>query len=167
MDTRLRAVYTRRSVRDYTKDPIGESELHELLEAAMAAPSANNRQPWQFVVVRERRTLDKLAEVHPYAKMLAKAPLAIAVCGDPGVSDWWVQDCSAATENLLIAAAGLGLGGVWIGCHGRTEREEAIRQALKIPQSIGVLSLISLGHPAESAEERTRYEGQRIHLETW
>lgn len=167
MHQSLSALYRRRSIRDYTSAPVEERELRELLEAAMAAPSANNRQPWQFVVVRDRRTLDRLSQVHPYAKMIAKAPLAIAICGDPAVSDWWVQDCSAATENLLVAAAGIGLGGVWIGCHGRPDREKAVRNTLGIPASIGVLSLVSIGHPAVRTEERTRFQETRVHSESW
>ncbi len=167
MDQRLSAIYARHSVRSYTKRAVSDEELHELLEAAMAAPSANNRQPWHFVVVRNRSTLDELAAVHPYGKMLAKAPLAIVVCGDPSVSGWWVQDCSAATENILVAAAGIGLGAVWIGCHSRPEREAAVRRVLAIPESIGVLSTISIGEPERPAEARTRYDAERVRLDRW
>lgn len=167
MDQRLSALYARRSVRSYTRRPVGAEELHELLEAAMAAPSANNRQPWQFVAIRERATLDELASVHPYGKMLARAPLAIVVCGDPSVSSWWVQDCSAATENILIAAAGIGLGAVWIGCHSRPERESAVRRVLGIPDSIGVLSTISIGEPERPTEARTRYDETRVRFDRW
>ena len=167
MDQRLSAVYARRSVRSYTRRQATEQELRELLEAAMAAPSANNRQPWQFIAIRSRAILDELAAVHPYGKMLAKASIAIVVCGDPSVSDWWVQDCSAATENILIAAAGIGLGAVWIGCHGRPEREAAVRRVLGIPDSIGVLSTISIGEPEGPGEARTRYDERRVRFERW
>lgn len=167
MDERLTVIFARRSVRDYTAEEVSGSDLRGLLEAAMAAPSANNHQPWQFVVVRDRTTLDRLAALHPYGKMIAKAPLALAVCGDPGVSDWWVQDCSAAAENLLVAAAGLGLGAVWIGCHGRPDREEVARQTLGIPRSIGVLCLIAVGHPIEPPTPRTGYDERKLHAERW
>ncbi len=133
----------------------------------MAAPSANNRQPWHFVTVTDRGTLQALADVHPYAKMLPGAALCIVVCGDPSISGWWVQDCSAATENILVAAAGLGLGGVWLGCHGRPERERAIRDVLGIPNDIGVLCMISIGHPGESKEPRTQYNAARVHKNKW
>ena len=97
----------------------------------------------------------------------AGAALAIAVCGDPAISGWWVQDCSAATENILVAAAGLGLGAVWLGCHGRPEREQVIRDVLGIPQDVHVLSLLPIGHPAEEKEARTQYDPARVHADQW
>ena len=151
----------------YTDEAVPEGELQNLLEAGMAAPSASNRKPWHFVVVTDRETLAALAVAHPYGKMLARAGAAIAVCGDPGISSWWVQDCSAATENVLVAAAALGLGAVWLGSHGNPEREEAIRAVLGIPDEIGVLSLLSIGHPAEQKEPRTQYDARRVHRNGW
>ncbi len=167
MDPRLGAIFARRSIRAYTERPVSEEDIRSLLEAGMAAPSANNNQPWHFVVVRSRDVLRRLAEKHPYGKMLAGAALAVVVCGDPALSDWWVQDCAAATENILVAAAGLGLGGVWVGCHGREEREKAVRGILGIPDKLGVLSLISLGHPAEKKAPRTQYEEERVHWDRY
>jgi nitroreductase len=167
MDHRLDIIFARRSIRRYTDEPLTESDVKSLLEAGMAAPSANNRQPWHLVTVTDKRTLQDLADTHPYAKMLPGAALCIVVCGDPSLSDWWVQDCSAATENILVAAAGLGLGSVWLGCHGRPEREQAIRDILGIPQGIGVLCMISVGHPAESKEARTQYDAARVHAGRW
>ena len=167
MDTRLDIIFARRSIRRYTGEPVTEDEITSLLEAGMAAPSASNQQPWHFVVVTDKNTLKALADMHPYGKMLAHAAVAIAVCGDPSISDWWVQDCSAATENILVAAAGLGLGGVWLGCHGRPEREQAVRDALGIPKDVGVLSLLSIGHPGESREARTQYDPARVHKNQW
>jgi nitroreductase len=147
--------------------PVSSEEIRSLLEAAMAAPSANNSQPWRFVLVRDKEKLRRLSETHPHGKMLAKAALAIAVCGDPAISDWWVVDCAAATENILLAAAGLGLGGVWLGCHGRKEREEEVRRELHIPATIGVLSLVALGHPGEHKEPRTQYDPAKVRSERW
>ena len=167
MDERLHLVFSRRSIRRYTGEPVSEADITSLLEAGMAAPSASNRQPWHLVVVTDRERLRALANAHPYGKMAAEAALAIAVCGDPALSDWWVQDCSAATENILVAAAGLGLGAVWLGCHGRPEREQAIRDVLGIPQAINVLSLIPVGHPAEQKEARTQYDPARVHQDRW
>lgn len=167
MDDRLGAIFSRRSIRAYTDEPVSEADIQSLLEAGMAAPSASNRKPWHFVVVTEGVTLRALAAAHPYGKMLARASAAIVVCGDPKVSTWWVQDCSAATENVLIAAAALGLGSVWLGCHGSPERERAIRGILSIPDSIGVLSLLPIGHPAESKEARTQYDVHRVRWGRW
>jgi len=167
MDDRLAAIFSRRSIRVYTEKPVSDAEIQSLLEAGMAAPSASNRKPWHFVAVTDRETLCALAEAHPYGKMLAKAGAAIAVCGDPKVSAWWVQDCSAATENILIAAAALGLGAVWLGSHGNPERERAIRGVLGIPDATGVLSLLSIGHPAEEKESRTQYDSRRVHRNRW
>lgn len=164
----IEMILKRRSVRKYSGKPVEEAELTQLLEAGMAAPSARNRQPWQFVVVRERETLRKLSEAHPYGEMLAGAAAAIAVCGDTNAApDYWIQDCSAATENILIAAAALGLGAVWLGCHPRPERVSAIRELLGIPEHIGVLSLISIGHPAEKKAPRTQYDEAKVHKEKW
>lgn len=167
MDERLAFIFSRRSIRVYTDEPVSEGELQNLLDAGMAAPSASNRKPWHFVVVTDRETLDALAAAHPYGKMLARAGAAIAVCGDPGTSSWWVQDCSAATENILLAASALGLGAVWLGSHGNPDREEAIRTVLRIPHEIGVLSLLSIGHPAEQKEPRTQYDARRVHRNQW
>ena len=122
MDPRLLTLFSRRSVRDYTAEPVSEADLSALMEAAMAAPSANNNQPWHFVTVSDRTKLAALAEVGPYTKMLASAALAVAVCADTTASEWWVQDCSAATQNLLVGASVIGLGAVWLGIHNRSGR---------------------------------------------
>jgi nitroreductase len=167
MDPRLDIIFSRRSIRAYTDEPVSEADIQSLLEAGMAAPSASNRKPWHFVVVTDRDTLRALAAAHPFGKMIASAAVGIAVCGDPAISDWWVEDCSAATENILVAAAGLGLGAVWLGSHGRPEREVAIREILGIPERMGVLSLLSIGHPGEEKEARTQYDPARVHWGDW
>ncbi len=167
MDPRLNIVFARRSIRAYTGDLVSEADIQSLLEAGMAAPSASNRKPWHFIVTTDRDVLRALADAHPFGKMLADAAVGVAVCGDPALSDWWVLDCAAATENILIAVAGLGLGGVWLGCHGRPEREQAVRDVLGIPERIGVLSLLSIGHPAEDKEPRTQFEPGRVHRDRW
>ena len=167
MDSRLDIIFARRSIRQYTGEPVAEADIQSLLQAGMAAPSASNRKPWRFVAITDRRILEQLAHNHPYGKMLAGAALGIAVCGDPAVSDWWVQDCSAATENILLAAVALGLGAVWLGCHGRPEREQVVRDVLGIPGRIGVLSLISIGYPAEHKQARTQYDPAHVHRDRW
>jgi nitroreductase len=167
VDQRLDLIFARRSIRAYTDEPVAKEDIQALLEAGMAAPSGSNRKPWHFVVVTDKGTLGKLADAHPYGKMMRYAGLGIAVCGDPQVSEWWVQDCTAATENILIAVAALGLGGVWIGCHGHREREDAVRSVLGIPESMGILSLLSIGHPAEHKPARTQYDPGRVHRQRW
>lgn len=164
----IQTIFTRRSIRSYTAETVSEAHIETLLKAAMAAPSASNLKPWHFVVVTERQTLDRLAENHPFGKMLFEAPLCIAVCGDASISKgYWVQDCSAAAENLLLAAAALGLGAVWLGVHPGEERITAIREVLNIPETTVPLNLISVGHPAEEKEPRTQYEEARVHRERW
>ncbi|MBW2120761.1 MAG: nitroreductase family protein, partial [Deltaproteobacteria bacterium] len=131
-------------------------------------PSSNNRKPWHYVVIQQRFTLDRLAEVHPYGGMLHEAGLAIAVCADPRISpNGWVLDCSAATENILLAAPALGLGACWLGCHPYEERKASIRRVLHIPRQIEILSLVAVGHPGEDKEPRTQYDSGRIHRERW
>lgn len=168
MDKRLMFIFKRRSIREFKPLPVSEEDIKALLEAGMAAPSARNLQPWHFVVIRKREKLNKLAEIHPYADMLKQATLCIAVCADPDISPrYWVQDCSAATENILIAAANLGLGAVWLGCHPREERKNPIKKFLGIPQNIELLSLIAVGHPAEKKEPRTQFNPLKVHYEDW
>ena len=130
--------------------------------------SGSNRKPWHFVVVTERETLNRLAEAHKHAKMLNEAPLCISVCGDQGVSErFWEQDCSAATENLLLAVTALGLGAVWCGVHPRQERVKDISKILGIEAPIIPLNIIAIGHPAEEKEPRTQYDEDKVHREKW
>jgi nitroreductase len=161
-------ILARRSIRAYTDAPVSPDAVRTLLEAAMAAPSASNNQPWHFVVVTERRTLDALADAHPYGKMLTRAPLCIAVCGDTSrAARFWVQDCSAATENLLLASTALGLGAVWLGVYPLDERVGFVRRLLALPRTVTPLNLLALGHPAETKPPRTQYDATRVHRQTW
>ena len=161
-------LFARRSIRRYTSEPVTDDQVETLLQAAMAAPSAVNHRPWHFVVVRDAATRAALAAAHPYAKMVTQAPVCIVPCGDTTISpDFWVQDLSAATENILLAATGLGLGTVWCGVHPRADRAAAIRQILGIPEGIVPLCLIAVGHPDEQKEPRTQYDARRVHRERW
>ena len=163
-------ILCRRSVREYTDEPVADGDVERLLRAAMAAPSAGNQQPWHFVVVRERATLEAIARVHPYAGMLPKAPLAIVVCGQPGAGRWpdfWDQDCSAAVENVLIEAQSLGLGAVWLGVHPLAERVEGIRELLGAPDGIVPFAVVAVGWPASKKRRADRYDPARIHRERW
>jgi nitroreductase len=168
MEELLDLMVTRRSVREFTGDDVSDEQVATLLKAAMAAPSAQDLQPWHFVVVRKRKLLDKLAQVHKYAYMLEHAPLAIVVCGDEQVSErHWVEDTCTATQNLLLAATALGLGGVWISIYPKKKHQKYVHQVLDIPEHIGILCIVALGYPAEEKKARTRYDQQRVHHDGW
>ncbi len=163
------ALVTRRSIRAYTAQTISDDLIQQLLEAAMSAPSASNRQPWHFVVVTERATLDALADLLPYGKMLKQAPLAIVVCGDLGLQPegYWIQDCSAATQNILLAAHALGLGAVWLGVYPREERVAQVRTRFNLPEHAIPLCVLSMGYPAEPSGRADRYQESRVHHNRW
>lgn len=165
MDERLTFIFARRSIREFTSQPVSDRDVRALLEAAMAAPSARNSKPWHFIAVRERRVLDQLAQSHQYADPLLRATLGIVVCGVPGESEYWVQDTSAATENILLAATALGLGAVWLGIHPQPAREAHVRRVLSIPETVTPLNLIAVGHPAEEKPPRTQFDPARVHYE--
>jgi nitroreductase len=168
MSTPIDWILKRRSIRKYTTERVNNAMIKALLKAAMAAPSASNRTPWDFIVIKDRKQLDSLADAHPYGKMLYEAPLCIAVCGDTKLSElYWVQDCSAATENLLLAAIGLNLGGVWLGVYPRKKRVTQVKSILQLPPHIIPLNLIAFGHPAEKKEARTQYDETRVHDDKW
>ena len=161
-------ILSRRSIRKYAPEPISDEQIQRILEAAMAAPSASNRKPWHFVIVKNKKVLNTLAENLQYGKMLHEAALCIAVCGDTAISErFWVQDCSAATENILLAATALGLGSVWLGIYPGEDRVKMISELLRIPENIVPLSLISIGHPAENKEARTQFDKMQVHFEEW
>jgi len=166
----LEAIYGRRSIRRYTDEPVTDAEIEVLLKAAMAAPSAGNQQSWRFIVVRDRAVLDEMSVATPYSKMLAAAPLGMVVAGDtrdekhPG---YWVQDCSAAIQNLLVAAHATGLGAVWIGVHPEREREENVRRICAVPEGIVPLAMIALGHPEELKPPAERFCGDFVHYDRW
>jgi nitroreductase len=166
----MEAILSRRSIRRYTSEPVPQELIKELLEAAMSAPSAANEQPWQFVIIDDRHILDEIPRVHPYASMLKEAFWAIAVCGDLNlemVSGYWVQDCSAATQNILIAANAKELGAVWLGVYPREERVKAVQKLLGLPEHVIPLGFISIGYPAEKKPPSNRYDESRVHHNQW
>jgi nitroreductase len=168
MEDFLSLMYPRRSIRKFTDQQVTDEQLETMLKAAMAAPSAQNLRPWHFLAVRKRKLLDKLAAVHKYAYALEKAPLAIVVCGDQKVSErHWVEDTCVATQNLLLAASALGLGGVWISLYPKNKHQEYVRDLLDIPRQMGVLCVVAVGYPAEQKEEGTQYDPERVHYEKW
>lgn len=160
------ALHCRRSVRSYTDAPVSDQELNTLLDAAMIAPSAGNAQPWHFVVLTDRELLAKVPDIHPYAGMAAKAPLGIVVCAELKLEKYpgfWVQDCSAAVQNMLLAATGLGLASVWTGIYPVEERVAAFTQLLGLPEGILPLALVVLGRPQKEPESRSRFKAERVH----
>ena len=172
MNPLLKFIFDRRSIRRYESRAIPEETVTDLLEAAMAAPSAVAKDPWHFIVVRKRETLDALSESLPNGRMLRYAPLGIVVCGDLEAThdrqeSYMLQDCSAAIENLLLAATALGLGACWLGAHPREERMARIRQLLALPSTITPVSAIAIGWPDASKDARTRYREDAVHHERW
>ena len=166
----LEALLTRRSVRAYTDEPVSDDQVLKILAAGMQAPSAGNQQPWHFVVLRQREHLDDLAGVLPFGKMLGQAPLGIVVCADVGREQhagYWVQDCAAATQNILLTCHALGLGAVWIGVYPRDERVMALRELLSLPATVTPLCAIAIGRAAEHPAPVNRFRPDRIHEEQW
>jgi nitroreductase len=172
VDKELGFIVGRRSIRLYSPAAVSEAAVQKLLEAAMAAPSAAAKDPWRFVVVRDRRTLTEIAAALPNGQMIAGAALGIAVCGDLQAAhdqqlSYLLQDCSAAIENLLLCAHVLGLGACWLGVHPREQRVNALKQILSLPASVVPVACISIGYPAETREPRTRFNREYVHLERW
>jgi nitroreductase len=166
----LKAILTRRSIRKYSEKNIPGEYYEVLLKAAMHAPTGRNRQPWHFILVSDRKRLKMLADVNPSWKMLEHADSAIVVCGDLNLEDsesFIIQDCSAATQNILLAAHELGLGTVWLGVHPRTDRLEPLKEILEIPSHIIPVSMVSVGNPNEEREQPDRYNIERIHQDRW
>lgn len=167
MNEVITTIFKRRSIRKFTQQPVEREKLELLLHAAMAAPTATNAQPWEFVVLTEPEVLEQLRKALPFAKMVA--PAAICVLGSTRMQKskaglkFWVQDCSAATENILLAAVSLGLGAVWIGVHPVNMFIRSVESILNLPDGVQPLNLIFIGYPAEEKEERTQYEATRVH----
>ena len=166
-------IFQRRSVRNFTGEPVDRSMLMTLLKAAMAAPSARNRQPWAFVTVTSRNVMDALAEGLPYTKMLYRAGGAIVVCGDSGVAlqngatDLWYQDAAAASENILLAAHAMGLGAVWSALFPYVDRSAHVRNILSLPEHVSPFSIIPVGYPTGEDKPKDKFRPERIHWEKW
>lgn len=171
MSSILDTIYRRRSIRVFDRRKVDKNILVDLLKAAMAAPSASNSRPWEFIVVTDEKILADLQSNIRYGKY--NTPAAIIVCANLSIAKnesafrFWVQDCSAATENILIAAAGMGLGTVWIGAYPKEEVMQILRDTLGIPEEIIPLNIIYVGYSAEEIKPRTQFEESRIHWETY
>ncbi len=172
MDTKkvLDFFYKRRSLRKYKDMDVSSETIDTILKAAMSAPSAGNEQPWHFIVVDDREKMKEITKCHPYSSMLNSAPKCIVVAADVDLQKYegyWVQDCAAATQNMLLAIAQLGLGGVWLGVHPIKEREEGIRKIFNMPENVIPFCIVALGVPDEEKGPSDRYNPERVHNNTW
>lgn len=171
-DAVLENIHNRKSVRQFTSEPVSEEHIQTLLKAAMAAPTAVNFQPWRFVVVTERAELDAIADILPYAQMLRQAPLAIIVCGqttwmEGADNPYWQQDCAAATQTMLLAAEALGLGAVWTGIYPNPDLYPKIHDFLGLPDNVQALCCVPIGHPAGETKPRDKWKPENIHYGKW
>ena len=172
MNEKLDFIFSRRSIRQFRDQRLDGGVIQDLLEAAMAAPSACAKDPWHFVVLKAAESRKKLAAGLPYGGMLADAACGVVVCGDlaqahDGQLSYLLQDCSAAIESLLLAANGLGLGACWLGIHPRSDRIEYVRTLLALPEKIIPVSAVAIGYPSEQRDKRTRYRAAAVHHEKW
>lgn len=166
----IELICTRRSIRKYTGKQVSENDINELLKAAMYAPSARNQRPWHFIVLRQSETLKAITQIHPFSSMLNEASVAIVVCADLLLEQsegYWVQDCAAATQNILLASHSLGLGSVWLGVHPRAERSDGIAKLFQLPENIKPFSIVAIGYPNEEKPQPERVIPERIHFEKW
>lgn len=172
MNPMLGNIFARRSIRAYKEDDIPDEMIKDLLEAAMAAPSAVAKDPWHFIVIQQKAGLAKIADGLPNGQMLRQAAVGIVVCGDIDkahgqLESYMLQDCSAAIENILLAASQLGLGACWLGIHPKEERIDHMRRLFDLPRNIIPISAIAVGWPTENSEPRTRYDEKLVHTERW
>jgi nitroreductase len=166
----MNAIFRRRSIRRYTDKQVSDEMINQILAAGMNAPSAGNEQPWHFIIIKDKETLKRLADFSPHSQMAKDAALAILVCADLNLErhkGYWAQDCSAATENMLIEVAELNLGAVWLGVFPVQDRVEYIRQQFQLPQNIVPFSVIPVGYPAQEMKMVNRYSQERVHQEKW
>ncbi|NCA86863.1 MAG: nitroreductase family protein [Clostridia bacterium] len=164
----LEVIHNRKSVRHFTDQPVSKAQIETLLRAGMAAPTAVNRQPWMFYVVTQREILDTLSQQLPYAKMLTQAQAAIVVCGDMqkagNLQDkgYWVQDCAAATQNILLAAESIGLGAVWTASYPYDDRTKVVIKALGLPENLVPLNVIPIGYPTGEDVPKNKWKPENI-----
>lgn len=170
----MQNILSRKSVRAYTDQPVSRAQIDALLRAAMAAPTGRDMRPWKFIVIDDKEMLKTLAEQLPYAKMLPEAQAAVLVCGDLSVTDDkgnpsgnWMFDCSAATENLLLAAESMGLGAVWTAVYPYDERLRPVTEVMQLPDYIVPLNVIPIGYPKGNPQPKDKYDADNIHYNGW
>jgi nitroreductase len=162
---------SRRSIRKYTRERIDEEKIRNIIKAGMYAPSARNRRPWHFIIIDDREIMNKIMVFHPYSSMLAEASHAILVCGDENLQNgpgYYKLDCSAASQNILLAAHSMGFGAVWLGVEPREERIKAISKIIGLPSHVHPVSIISIGVPVNIPEKKpNRFEEEKIRKNRW
>jgi nitroreductase len=166
----LEGLLTRRSIRKYKKQKVSDQQLESLIKAGMYAPSAVNKQPWHFIIFRDKKTIESITRFHQNAAMLKDASAAILICWDEELQHdkgYGPVDCSAATQNMLLAAHGMGLGAVWVGIYPREQRMKATHELFQLPENIRPFSIVSVGYPEEIKNQPVRFRPDRIHYETW
>ncbi|MCP3893764.1 MAG: nitroreductase family protein [Bacteroides sp.] len=156
-------IFARKSVRTYLDKGVEKEKIDWMLRAGMAAPTGRDLRPWEFVVISDRATLDSMATALPYAKMLKQARQAIVVCGDSTRSSYWYLDCSAATQNILLAAESLGLGAVWTAAYPYEDRMEVVRRFTNMPENVLPLCIIPFGYPATNEKPKQKFDEKKIH----
>ncbi len=163
-------ILTRRSIRKYKSKPIGEEEIMKILKAAQYAPSAVNKQPWHFILIEDKKIFDEIMEIHPNSKMLQSASHAILVCGDENLQHgdgYWIADCGAATENILLAAHGMEIGSCWIGVYPRAQRMQEIAKLFELPANVKPFAIVSLGYPDEEKSYPERFDLSKVFRNKW
>ncbi|MBQ3376324.1 MAG: nitroreductase family protein [Erysipelotrichaceae bacterium] len=165
----MKEIFERTSVRQYTDEKVTDEQIEKLLKAAMAAPSAMNRQPWEFIVVQDPEMLQKLGSVTPYSTPVARSNCTIVTLADTGnsTSNIYLHDLGAACENILLEAVHLGLGTVWMAVTPSKEREQAVRELLNIPENIVPFSMIAVGYPAGEVKPKDKFKLEKIHYEKY
>ena len=166
----METIFKRRSIRKYTVAPVTDEMVRKILAAGMQAPSAGNQQPWHFMVFKDKNVLKELSGFSPYCKMMNDAPVSILVCGDLSLEvhkGYWVQDCSAAVQNMLLEVVHLGLGSVWLGVYPREDRVAFLQKSLSLPAPIIPFAMLPIGHSAQELSPADRYNQSRVHYERW
>lgn len=168
----METIFKRRSIRKYTETPVTDAQVKQIIRAGMAAPSAKNSQEWVFIVLRDSEIYRAFSEVHVNAFAMKTAQAAILVCADlskeqdPG-QGWWIQDCSAAMENMLLEATDLGLGSLWLGVHPKPDRIACLKEMCKLPEGIEPLGIVALGKPTKDRPAIERYLEEQVFLDTY
>lgn len=172
MNEKLKMIFSRRSIRNYTIEQVSDEEVRQILEAGMAAPSACCKDPWRFIVINKPEVKQAIAKHLPNGHFLPFASVGIVILGDieqahANNESFMLQDCAAAIENMLLAATAIGLGSCWLGVHPRPERIKAIREYFKLPENIIPVSVVAIGHPLEQSKARTRFNESYVKYNSW